>query len=365
MIRGVRCVYVILLVVIFSHTICLCAEEVIWQIGRNNNSNSEFELPDMDTPMTVEYNVPALWADGIEDEKYVWEGFYRYICSDDFGLPPQQIGIQWNYSQDYASPVLHIRACANIDKAQRLVVYMNDQLIDSNFAVREAFDTYQFPLYGIRAGLYDENIITIKTLSISGAGLIIVDYLRLINGDSDGDGALDIDEPAGDMDGDEKENIYDPDTASVRFHDKEYVIFDLQEDEKGIPFFSDIQILDWQDISTPPPSDMIFCYGLFKINVQGMSAGNDYIVTICYPDEVAAFASFFLYDETKGFIKTDILNINEQYISIRIQPAGDQQCIIGGLSYPKDPQKEINEEGCFINSICSFDEGSASMEHGY
>ena len=105
---------------------------------------------------------------------------------------------------------------------------MNNQLIDPNYAVVAAYDTYQFPLYAIRAGLYDENIITIKTLSLSGTGLVVFDYLRLINGDSDGDGALDTDEPEGDMDGDEIENKQDPDTASIRLNDNDYVIFDLQ-----------------------------------------------------------------------------------------------------------------------------------------
>lgn len=366
----------LLMILLSSHV----SAKTIWRIGEDDNSANEFGLPGSSgsdpniNQEVVQFLLPQ------DTNAFDWQSFPCKIWPQEASFNPKEIHIKFNYPGDFRSPVLRIKARSAVRNfTQELIVIKgNGDILSQDLRLPSFYpdaDTIpEIPVGIIWKGLYEENILIIKNVSLTSDNhSIFIDYLELLepdDQDQDGDGSLDYEEIEGDVDADGIENAEDPDTVTILIQAEDFtknkqITLDLQEKtDQGplftflIPFFTESP-----DITQGPPEGFFFPYGLFRacMNIPGET--DTLMLSIYTPEDQVIYdnVQFYLYEENAWkVVPVEILSRHSLRLSIC--PLIDQKnkeddstgefSLTGGIAYPEGLDIDLENIGlCLIKSL--------------
>ena len=347
--------FIFFLLIVFLDT--AQADVTIWQIGSLDDSSSEFIYPDTNV---IEYQVPQDWQNIIGQPDPNWGKFPSGLFAfTDHEHKPREVGIQFNYPEEYNNPNLTIRATTvSVDPNIYLEIFKGDLFIGKK-PIFIPYSRYTFFLGYIQKGIHERNIITIRCRGPSNSP-VIFDMLSLSfdDTDSDGDGVSDTDE--GDCSQDANSvcipiRSYDPSMIKT-------ISLYIATQDSVSPVFRDVIFLDPNSLNLP---EWIYLhryspYGFLGFRIADIGTLDRIYFQISYMNPVYASACFYAYQDANRWEKTDYEFIDGNTVQIFLNDGGvgDSDGAMDGnintilsLSYPRTLDVNIDNRGCFIKTI--------------
>lgn len=366
------CFSIFCLILLFFETIQ--AEIPVWQIGKFNDSFSEFVIPD---PNIIEYIVPQDWKSQIGQSDPDWGDFPVFFYSaGDHVYIPKEIKINFDYLHDCYNPTLKIRFIAKIDPNIQTQVEPDNHFIDifkgdiyiGSLPIKNlqlnSYNYYYFSLEYIRKGLHEKNSINIKvrspyTIRIAFDAL----YLYIDDTDTDGDGVSDADE--GEYYKDRNSlvciptKVYDP-------SNKKRILLDIEKLNEIKPRFRGAGFLDPNTLKLPEwlLYDRFLPYECLGFQVENIGTQEKIMLQISFIDQRAPSlypsVRFHTYQDTNNWSETDFELLDGNAASIPLYDNGEgdfdgkKDGIIKtklSISYPRTIDVNVEKRGCFINTV--------------
>lgn len=280
----------------------------------------------------------------------------------DHGYNPQEIHINFTYTEGYTNPTLLIQAEPSIsdpNAPHSLEVFKDNIFIDTASMESPESPFHRFSIGYLQKGLLPQNTIILRCSGPEAIPLVFDTISLLVDDtDTDGDGVSDLDE--GDC-------STDPDTACIPVpSDDPSVVKRISlhlERQGGEPYsFTNARILDANSMMLPDPLrfSRFLPYGLIDFRIEGIIDQEPIGVLIGFEAPLFSSARLHACLDQNSAVELDAAFPDGNTALIFLNDGGPADSDGGeagaihailALSYPRSLDVHIEQGGCFIEGV--------------